>query len=68
MLLVATYNDIYINSFREFQFFLWDYFVYHRYASISLEISFFSIFACCNILLLYLFTIITIKRIKNIGD
>lgn len=68
MLFVATYNDIYINSFREFRFLLWDYFVYHRYASIALEISFFSIFACCNILLLYLFTIITINRIKNIGD
>ena len=67
-LFIAPYHDVYINSFKNFQIFFWDYFVFHKYSSFILEISFFGIYFCLNFYILYMLSIITIKKLKIIGE
>lgn len=67
-LFMAPYHDVYINSFSNFQIFYWDYFVFHKYSSFMLETSFFGIYFCINFYILYMLSILTIKKLKIIGE
>lgn len=67
-LAVTTYKDDYINTFSKFRIFYWEYFVYHRYSSFSLEISFFGIYFSIVTVLVYIFYQVTSKNLKEIGE